>query len=161
MPLYTAPFFYCSQYYKRTHIPSIITSVLILFLIEISQFGLHLCYWLIDCDCQLKVGWGTDSSYTNVLDFTTIPFTVFVSNSHLIYPRLNFENDIFWCNYFVFFKNSIRFFIQLLCTTFNDYFKTNPGVKDLPWPGIEPQSHSPQQVVIAMRFNDLIPYLLR
>jgi len=25
-----------------------------------------------------------------------------------------------------------------------DYFKTNPGVKDLPGPGIEPQPPSPQ-----------------
>jgi len=36
----------------------------------------------------------------------------------------------------------------------DDYFKTNPGVKYLPWLGIEPQSHSPQPVVIAMSYND-------
>jgi len=37
----------------------------------------------------------------------------------------------------------------------NDYYKTKPGVKDLPWPGMEPQSPSPQPVVIAMNYNDL------
>jgi len=31
---------------------------------------------------------------------------------------------------------------------------TNPGVKDLPLPGIDPQSPSPQPVVIAMSYND-------
>jgi len=38
----------------------------------------------------------------------------------------------------------------------DDYFKTNPGVKDMPKPGIEPQSPSPQPVVIAMSYNDTI-----
>jgi len=37
----------------------------------------------------------------------------------------------------------------------DDYFKTNPGVKDLPWPGIEPQSPSPLPVVIALSYNEL------
>jgi len=37
---------------------------------------------------------------------------------------------------------------------FNDYFKTNPGVKDLPLPWIEPQSPSPQPVVKAMSHED-------
>jgi len=37
---------------------------------------------------------------------------------------------------------------------FEDYFKANPGVKDLPSPEIEPQSPSPQLVVIAMSYND-------
>jgi len=32
----------------------------------------------------------------------------------------------------------------------DDYFKTNPRVKDLSRPGIEPQSPSPQPVVIAV-----------
>jgi len=29
----------------------------------------------------------------------------------------------------------------------DDYFMKNPGVKDLPWPGIKPQSPSLQPVV--------------
>jgi len=36
----------------------------------------------------------------------------------------------------------------------DDYFKTNPGVKDLPWSEIEPVSPSPQPVVIAMSYKD-------
>jgi len=47
--------------------------------------------WLIDW--QLIVGWGTDSSNTEVLDFTTIPYTIIVSCSHLNYPWLNFGNS--------------------------------------------------------------------
>jgi len=33
----------------------------------------------------------------------------------------------------------------------DDYLKTNPGVKDLPQPGIEPQSLSPQSDAIIIR----------
>jgi len=36
----------------------------------------------------------------------------------------------------------------------DDYFMTHPGIKDLPWPGIEPQSPSPQPAVIAMSYSD-------
>jgi len=38
----------------------------------------------------------------------------------------------------------------------DDYFQTNPGVKDLPWLGIEPQSLSPQPVVMTISYDDLI-----
>jgi len=38
--------------------------------------------------------------------------------------------------------------------------KTNPGVKDLSVQGIEPQSTSPQPVVIAMTFDDPLPFLV-
>jgi len=37
----------------------------------------------------------------------------------------------------------------------DDHFKANPGVKDLSSLGIEPQSTSPQLVVIAMSYKDL------
>jgi len=43
-------------------------------------------------DWQLIVGWGIDSSNIEVLDFTTIPFTIIESWSHLNYPWLNFGN---------------------------------------------------------------------
>jgi len=33
----------------------------------------------------------------------------------------------------------------------DDYLKTNPGVKDLPRPGIKPQPHSPQSDGITIR----------
>jgi len=36
----------------------------------------------------------------------------------------------------------------------DDYFRTNLGVKDLPQRGIEPQSPSPQPVVLAMSYNN-------
>jgi len=54
------------------------------------------CYCEIIClltDWQFIVGWGTDSSNTEVLDFTTIPYTIIVSCSHLNYPWLNFGNS--------------------------------------------------------------------
>jgi len=35
----------------------------------------------------------------------------------------------------------------------DDYLKTNPEVKDLPRPGIEPQPPSLEPVVIAMSYN--------
>jgi len=38
----------------------------------------------------------------------------------------------------------------------DDYSKTNPRVKDLPGPGIEPQSPNPQHIVITMNYNDSI-----
>jgi len=72
----------------------------------------------------------------------------------------------FWCNYFVFLmiKLGFLFMWSAFCTTIDpdccstimldDYFKTNPGVKDLPWPGIESQSPSPQPVVMAMSYDD-------
>jgi len=46
-------------------------------------------------DWQLIVGWGTDSFNTEVIDFTTIPYTIIVSCCHLNYPWLNFGNGIF------------------------------------------------------------------
>jgi len=63
---------------------------------------------------------------------------------------------------FVFLIMKSGFFVHVICKTINpeygnvkdDYFKTNPGVKDLSWTGIEPQSPSPQPVVIAMSYND-------
>jgi len=51
---------------------------------------------------QLIVWWGTDSSNTEVLNFTMISYTVIVSHNHLDYPWLNFGNGIFWFSYFVF-----------------------------------------------------------
>jgi len=36
----------------------------------------------------------------------------------------------------------------------DDYFKANPGVKDLPSLGIEPWPSDPQSVVIAMSYNN-------
>jgi len=68
-------------------------------------------------DWQLKVGWGTNSSNTEVLDFTTIPYTVFVSYSHLNYPWLNFGNGIYW--YFVFLITKSRFCSCDICRTIN------------------------------------------
>jgi len=38
----------------------------------------------------------------------------------------------------------------------DDYFKTNPGVKDLPRLGIKPLSPSPKPVVTAMSYSDHI-----
>jgi len=38
-----------------------------------------------------------------------------------------------------------------------DYLKTNFGVKDLPWPGIEPQPLSPQSDATTIRPS--VPYL--
>jgi len=43
-------------------------------------------------DWQLIVGWGTDSSSTELLNFTIIPNKVFVSYINLNYPLLNFWN---------------------------------------------------------------------
>jgi len=40
----------------------------------------------------------------------------------------------------------------------DDYFKTNPGIKDLLWPLIEPQTPSPQPVVTAMRTTSIKIY---
>jgi len=51
--------------------------------------------WLSLIGWQLIVGWETDSSNTEVLDFTTIPSTVIMFYSHLNYTRLNFGNGIF------------------------------------------------------------------
>jgi len=36
----------------------------------------------------------------------------------------------------------------------DDYFKTNPGVKDLPWLGIEPRSPSPQSRQLQWPHNE-------
>jgi len=41
-----------------------------------------------------------------------------------------------------------------ILTVVDDYFKTNPGVKDLPWLGIEPQFPSLQPVVVVMSYNN-------
>jgi len=46
--------------------------------------------------------------------------------------------------------------LTLVTIELDDYFKTNPVVKDLPRPGIEPQSSSPQPVDVAMSYNDPI-----
>jgi len=54
---------------------------------------------------KLIVGWGTDSSNTEVLDFTTIPYTIILSYSHLNNSWLTFGNGTFWCNHLVFFDN--------------------------------------------------------
>jgi len=43
--------------------------------------------------------------------------------------------------------------LTIVTIIYDDYFKANPGVKDLPGPGIEPQSPSPQALVIAISFN--------
>jgi len=56
---------------------------------------------------QLKVGWGTDSSDTEVFDFTTIPFTIIVSCNHLNNPWLNFGNGIF--SYVLIIKSGFLF----------------------------------------------------
>jgi len=68
----------------------------------LSSVLLSSAYWwrmsgqsILLIDWQLIVGWGTDSSITEVLDFTTIPYTNIVSCSHLNYPWLNFGNGIF------------------------------------------------------------------
>jgi len=44
--------------------------------------------------------------------------------------------------------------LTVVAIILDDYFKTNPGIKDLPWLGIEPQSPSTQIVVRAMSYND-------
>jgi len=59
---------------------------------SVNVFFYNSASWLIDW--QLIVGWGTDSSSTEVLDFTRIPYTIIVSYSHLNYPGLNFGNGI-------------------------------------------------------------------
>jgi len=51
--------------------------------------------WLIDW--QLIVDWGTDSSNTEVLDFTTIPYTIIVSCSHLNFLGMVFSDVIILC----------------------------------------------------------------
>jgi len=64
-------------------------------------------------DPQLMVDWETDSSNTEVLDFTAIPYTIIASYSHLNYPWLNFGNGIlFWCNYFVFLTIKLGFLFK-------------------------------------------------
>jgi len=93
------------------------------------------------------VGWGTDSSNTEVLVFTKILYTVIVSYSTLDYPCLNFGNGIFWCNYFVFLiiKSAFLFMwsarpsiLNEVSITLDDYFlRQILGSKicpDLPWP---------------------------
>jgi len=40
-----------------------------------------------------------------------------------------------------------------------DYLKTNPGVKDLPRQGIEPQPHSPQLDAVRPRLPQRKGYL--
>jgi len=40
----------------------------------------------------------------------------------------------------------------------DDYFKTNPGVKDLPCPRIEPQPPSPQTNAITIRPQQWMNY---
>jgi len=39
---------------------------------------------------------------------------------------------------------------------FDDYFKANPGIKDLPQTGIESRTPSPQSDVIAIRHKEQI-----
>jgi len=103
----------------------------------------HIIDWL-SAYSQLR-NW----SITEVLDYTTIPYGVKVSYSHLNYPWLNFGNDIFWCNYFMFLIIKSGFLcvwstqpsiLTEVTIMLDDYFKTKPGVKDLPWPGIKPHS---------------------
>jgi len=137
--------------------------VWILFIIEVFTL-LSLYSNIIKLiDKQLIVGWGTDSSNTEVLDFTTIPYIIIVSCSHMNYPWFNFGNDVFRCNYFMFLiiKSGFLFMwsaqpsiLTVVIIMLDDYFKTNPGVNNLPWPGIEPQSPSPQPVVVAMSYNN-------
>jgi len=73
-------------------------------------------YWLIDW--QLIVGWGTDSSNAEVLDFTTIPYTIIVSCSHLNYPWLNFGNSDVIILCFLIIKSGFLF-MWSICTTIN------------------------------------------
>jgi len=93
-------------------------------------------------DRQLIVSRGTDSSITQVLDLTTIPYAVIVSYSHLNYPWLNFDVIILL---FLIIKSGFMFMwsaqpsiLTVVTVMLDDYLQPNPGVKDLPWVGIEP-----------------------
>jgi len=86
-----------------------------------------------------------------------------VLQSPELYPWLNFGNVIFFCHYFVFLiiKSGFLFLwsaqpsiLTVVNIRLDNYLKTNSGVKNLPGPGIEPQSLSPQPVVIALSYND-------
>jgi len=153
-------------------------------------------------DWQLIDGWGTDSSNTKVLDFTTIHYTIIVSYSHLNYNNNNLEQ--YWlirckCHFYesrhrslwslqititltegallIFLQSGVKKFLawaagdwtwnlrslftvrclrplshsnptipgqinhqswQRATIMLDDYFKTNSGVKDLPWPELNP-----------------------
>jgi len=47
--------------------------------------------------------------------------------------------------------------LTMVTIMLDDYLKTNPGVKDLPWPGIEPQTPSPQSDICHNHY--LLNYL--
>jgi len=111
--------------------------------------------WLID---SLK---SVEELTLLILYFTTIPYTV----SHLNYPWLNFGKGIFRCNYFVclIIKSCFLFtwsaqpsILTKVTIMWDDYFKTNPRVIDLPCPGIELQSPSHQPFVIGMSYFSVI-----
>jgi len=58
--------------------------------------------------------------------------------------------------YFLLIKSGFLFMWPVLTEVtimLDNCFKANPGDEDLPWPGIEPQSPSPQPVVIALSYN--------
>jgi len=90
-------------------------------------------------------------------------YTFIVSYSHLNYPWLNFGNDMYFLmglfcvliikSGFLFMWSSQPSIMTEVTIMLYDYFKSNPGVKDLPWSGIEPQSPSPCPVAIAMSYN--------
>jgi len=110
-------------------------------------------------DPQFIVGWGIDSPSNEVLDFATTLHCYCVWQS----PELSLVKFWEWYflmrNYFVFLIIKSGFLLMwsaqpsgltVVTIMLDDYFKTNPGVKDLPWPGIERQFPSPQPLVISM-----------
>jgi len=111
---------------------------------DIYLFGLRLkriMRMTLLIDWQFIVSWGTDSSYTEVLDFTTVPDTLLLClYSHMNYPWLNFWEWYFLiCNYFVFLiilsgslfiRSAQPPILTEVTIMLDDYFKANPGVKD-------------------------------
>jgi len=92
-------------------------------------------YW------QLIVGWGTDSSNAEVLDFTnnSLHYYCVLQSSELSQVK-------FWEWYFsdfvfliiLFQRSAESSILTEVSIMLGDYFKTHPGVKGLPWLGIEP-----------------------
>jgi len=121
-------------------------------------------YNIVLTDCQLLVSWETDSCNTEVLDLTTIPYTGYVSlqSSELSLFKFwerTFSDVLILClsviqSGFLFMWSAQSSILTAVTIILDYYFEANPGVKNLPWPGIEPQSPSPQSVVIAMSYDD-------
>jgi len=108
------------------------------------------------------VSWRTDSTNTEVLEFTTIPYTVIVSYNHLNYTWLNFgivfSDVIILC--FSIIKSELLF-------TWNEwgnhhfrwlFLRQILGSKICPDRGLNPSLPVISQFVIAMSYNDYNNY---